>query len=222
MPVAHTNAFHAFSTAVFVACVVVLVGPAAARAQGISVSAVAIAAQHPLIGEPLAGGAVSARLALHDPRVALHLEAANARSRANRVGSACAGLIRPGTCAAEPLRDEARLTSVSGGALLHVLRRRHALVALTADLTLGAVRADTRGLASGDMLRATKTLWGGLIGVQASWTPVVRVPIALEIGGGIGALVPLTRDDVLDGYTPFEQTFGIRRVRVGVAWQPFR
>ena len=69
-------------------------------------------------------------------------------------------------------------------------------------------------------MTATKMLWGGLIGAHAAWTPVARVPIALDIGGGIGGLTPIVYDDVVDGYTPFERGFDVRQVRLGLAWQP--
>jgi len=210
----------AMESSLAAALAVVLAGPVAALAQGASVSAVAISARHTLLGEPLTGGAVGISFPRREMPVAFQFEAAHARSRAGRIGMACAGLILPETCPAERLRDEAWLTSASGGATLRVLRGRHALVALTADLTVASLRADTHGLSSGRALTATKMLWGGLIGAHAAWIPVARVPIALDIGGGIGGLTPIVHDDVVDGYTPFERGVDVRRVRLGLAWQP--
>jgi hypothetical protein len=82
------------------------------------------------------------------------------------------------------------------------------------------VRADTRGETSGGRLYASKTLWGGALGARAAWTPVMRVPLALELGVGIGTLSPIREDDVVDGYTPFESDFHVRRAQVGVTWSP--
>ena len=198
------------------------VGPVAALAQGASVSAVVLSARHPLIGDPLTGAAISVSLPRRDERLTLRLEADRLRGRANRIGIACAGFIWPGSCPTEQLRDEVRLTSASGGAAFRVLHRRRTLLALTADLTLASVRAETHGLTSGGNLDASKVLWGGRIGAIAAWTPAARVPIALEIEGGIGRLMPIVREDVVDGYTPFNRGFDVRRFRVGVAWRPSR
>jgi hypothetical protein len=46
------------------------------------------------------------------------------------------------------------------------------------------------------------------------------VPVALQIAGEIGGLMPITHDGVVDGYTPFERGFELRRGRLGIAWQP--
>jgi len=199
---------------------VALGGPVAARAQGASVSAVVISAQHMLLGSPLTGGALGVSIRRRDSPVALHFEAAISHGHAGRIGVPCAGLIQPGTCAAEPLRDETRLTSISGGTTFRVFHRRHVLVALTGDLMLASLRADTRGLTSGQTLTASKTLWGGLVGAHAAWTPVARVPVALQIDGGVGGLMPIARELVVDGYTPFERGIQVRRLRLGIAWQP--
>jgi len=66
---------------------------------------------------------------------------------------------------------------------------------------LASLRADTRGLTSGQTLTASKTLWGGLVGAHAAWTPVARVPVALQIAGGVGGVMPIARELVVDGYT---------------------
>lgn len=205
---------------VVTALAVSFVGPVVALAQGASISAVVIIARHPLIGDPLAGAAISVNLPRPHQRLTLRFDAERLHGRADRIGIACAGFIRPGTCPSEQLRDEVRLTSASGGPSFRVLRSRHTLLAFTADLTLASLRAETHGLTTGGKLVATKVLWGGRIGANAAWTPAVRVPIALEIEGGIGRLMPIVQEDVSDGYTPFEGGFNVRRLRVGVAWRP--
>ena len=192
----------------------------AARAQGASVSAVVISAQHMLLGSPLTGGALGVSIRRRDSPVALHFEAAISHGHAGRIGVPCAGLIQPGTCAAEPLRDETRLTSISGGTTFRVFHRRHVLFALTGDLMLASLRADTRGLTSGQTLTASKTFWGGLVGAHAAWTPVVRVPVALQIAGGVGGLMPIAHDVAVDGYAPFERGIQVRRLQLGIVWRP--
>lgn len=198
----------------------VLAPTAVALAQGPTASAVAISARHQLLGDPLFGGAVGVSFPRRDGRVAFRVGADHLRGQADRIGVPCAGMIQPGTCSPEPLRDEARLTSASGGASLRMLRGQHALLAFTSDLTLASLRADTRGLTSGRALTATKLLWGGMVGADLAWTPVLRLPLALEVGGGVGVLMPVAHDQVVDGYQPFDRAFGVRRLRVGVAWRP--
>ncbi|MHB8838372.1 MAG: hypothetical protein ACYC7F_05405 [Gemmatimonadaceae bacterium] len=194
--------------------------PVAALAQGASVSAVVVSAWHPLIGDRLTGAAVSVSVPQRDKRRTLQYGAERVHGEADRIGIACAGFIRPETCPSEHLRDAVRVSSASVGPSFHLLQRRHTLLALTADLTLASIRADTRGLTSDGRLVATKMLWGGRIGANAAWTPWGRVPVALEIEGGIGRLEPIVHEQVSDGYTPFERGFNLSRFRVGVAWRP--
>src|SRR5262249_4824849 len=198
---------------------IALTGPARVRAQGGGVGAVVISARHELLGGLLTRGAVTFSPARDGP-LAFQLEASLSHGHADRIDVVCAGLIQPGTCPAEQVRDETRFASASGGAALRVLRGHNAGVDLTADLTLASVQADTRGLSTGATLTASKLLWGALIGARVTWTPVTRVPVALEIAGGVGGLMPLVHDDVVDGYAPFEAGFDVRQARLGVVWQP--
>lgn len=203
------------------AIIAFLVGSVDALAQGASVGAVIISASHPLLGDPLTGAALSVSVPRRDERLTLRFDAERLRGQADRYGVACAGLIlQPGTCPAEQLRDDARLTSASGGVAFRVLHWRHALMAITTDLTLASVRAETRGRASGRTLTAAKMLWGGRIGGKAAWTPAVRVPVALEIEARVGRLSPIVSSEAADGYWPFERGFNVRSFRLGVAWRP--
>ena len=198
----------------------VLTSASETHAQSGDVSVVALSAGHRLLGDPLLGGGVSFRIPRRDGRLTLRFGAEQLRGRAERIGIPCAGLIFPGTCPPELLRDDVRIRSATGGAAFRVLGGRRATVALTADLAVASLRADTRGLASGTTLAVRKTLWGGLVGAEAGWTPVRRVPLALAVGGAIGALTPVVHEQTVDGYTPFEGGFGFRRLRVAVVWQP--
>jgi hypothetical protein len=197
-----------------------LVGSVDALAQGASVGAVIISARHPLLGDPLTGAALSVSVPQRDERLALRFGADRLHGRADRYGVACAGLIQSGTCPPEPLRDEARLTSASGGVVFRVLHWRHALMAITSDLTLASLQTETHGRTSGRTLAAAKMLWGGRLGGKAAWTPAVRVPFALEIEGGVGRFAPIVHGLTVDGYTPFERGFDVRILRLGLAWRP--
>jgi hypothetical protein len=188
-----------------------------ASAQSVTISGTSALAQHPLLGESLLGASIAIRT--REAPTTFQFEVSHARARSGRIGAPCAGLIRPGSCPPEPLRDDARLLSASGGGALRVLRAERVSVSLTGDLSLASVRADTRGETSGGRLSASKTLWGGTLGARADWTPLTRLPLALELGVGIGTLSPIREDDVVDGYTPFESHFEIRHAQAGVRWR---
>jgi hypothetical protein len=197
-----------------------LTSASAALAQSGDVSVIALSAGHRLLGDPLIGGGASLRVPRRDGWLTLRFGAEQLRGRAERIGIPCAGLIFPGTCPPELLRDDVRIVTATSGAAFRLLGGRHATVALTADLGVASLRADTHGLASGTRLAVRKALWGGLLGAEAVWTPVRRVPLALAVGGAIGALTPVVHEQTVDGYSPFEDGFGFRRLRVAVVWQP--
>ena len=191
--------------------------PDTSAAQGASVSAVSVSTNHSLLEDRLFGAAARLNVPLLGGHLSARLGAERLSGDSRRTGAPCAGLIRPGTCAPEPLRDDARLTSVAGGLALRVLSSQRFALEVAGDLRLGRVRADTRGLTSGGTLTAGKTLWGGDVGVEGSWSPWTHVPLALEVGATAGGLWPVTH--VADGYTPFEIGFDVSRLRVGLAWR---
>jgi hypothetical protein len=117
------------------------------------------------------------------------------------------------------VRDESRWRSASAGTAIRLRGSRHVGLALTADLELASVRADTRGLASGRVLSAMKMIWGGLVGVEGTWAPVAQVPLALELGAAIGGLTAVAKEQVVDGYTPFENAFTADHLRLGITWR---
>jgi len=117
------------------------------------------------------------------------------------------------------MRDESRLTQGDAGVAVRVIGGRRAAIALTADLAIASVRSDTRGLASMRSLHATATFWGALAGVDATWFPLRRMPIALALAADVGGLKPVTANVAADGYTPFNDGFRIGVVRLGIAWR---
>ena len=194
--------------------------PRLASAQGGGISAVSVSANHRLMGDGLLGGAAHARFPFGDGRRSVRLSAERLTGDAHRTGVPCSGLIMPGTCSPEPLRDDARLNSVSGGLGLQVLALPRLVVEVAGDLRLGWISANTRGLESGRSLSTDKSLWGGDVGIDVAWSPRARLPLALEVGIAAGRLMPLPRENVLDGYTPFNDGFRLTRLRVGLAWRP--
>jgi hypothetical protein len=189
--------------------------------QGGGVNGVVLSAEHELLGKPLAGGGVELRIPGGDGPFTLRLGGEWLHGQADRIGVPCAGLVRPGTCAPEPVHDRSQLTTIRGGATLRVYGGQRSAVNVAADWMMTRVSVDTHGFTSGYDLSAAKILWGPWIGVSADWVPVPRVPIGLELEGGIGELIPVMHDEVLDGYTPFEGGFAVHNVRLGLVWRPW-
>ena len=100
---------------------------------------------------------------------------------------------------------------------LRVFAWRGILVQLAGDFGTGKVVVHTRGLTSGGRLAASKLIWGSAAGLEAAWSPWAGTPLALEVGASTGRLSPRTKELVADGYTPFESSFSISRLRAGVA-----
>jgi hypothetical protein len=113
-----------------VASLVVVVGrPAIAQVQGGSMSAVALSSDHELPGNPLMGGGAQLRVPLGDGPFAFRVGVERLSGQADRIGAPCAGLIAPGTCPQERVRDQARTT----GAALRALGGERGTLTLTAD-----------------------------------------------------------------------------------------
>lgn len=191
--------------------------PGVATAQRIEVGVVAVAADHDLLGEHLVGGAARVRL----PWAAVYLGFEHLTGSSRRVGTTCSGLIQPGDpcLQPEPLRDDARLSTASAALALRPLAWSRVVIDVAPALRLGYVRATTRGETSGETLSAAKALIGVDIGVDATWAPLQRIPVALSAGIGIGALARASPVTVVDGYEPFG-AFSFTRFRVGASWWP--
>lgn len=201
------------------ATAVTLVASVAARAQGPGVGGVVVSANHKLLGGPLVGGAAEFRAPVVGSRLSFRVGLEAVTGSSLRTGVACAGLSLPNACQPEPVRDDARLDMATGGGSFQLLRTRSTAVALTADLCLASVHADTRGLASGQEASAGRTLWGGRAGAELTWLASTRVPLALRVESTIGALKPIARQLTYDGYAPFENAFGLGQLRVGLGWR---
>lgn len=141
------------------------------------------------------------------------------RGSAERIGVPCAGLVEPGTCATEGVRDRARLGGGSIGIAFAELVQEQFDVSITADWMVAELHVHTQGLSSGRAVSASKVMWGPQLGVASLWRPVKGVPLALEIGGAVRGLLPVVQTNVTDGYTPFEDSFGGALAHIGVSWR---
>ena len=196
------------------------IGAPSVEAQGGAVSAVAVSADHDLLLTTLYGGAARVSVPLGSDGASIRLGAERVSGNARRTGSTCSGLVEPGTCGPEPLRDDVRLSTASIGFGYGALAGARFALDLAADLRFGQVHVETRGQTSGGAISISKGLRGVELGVNGSWIPVARFPIALAVGAAVGELGPVVSEQIVDGYTPFEGEFTLRHLRVGVSWRP--
>ena len=194
--------------------------PAAGAAAAIGVHGIGIIGPKPLLGERLYGAGLVFDIPLRSGRSAFRLAADVTRSATDRIGVPCGGLIQPGTCAPEPVRDRAQFAMISAGLSRRVIGSVQNGVALTVDVALALAHVETTGVASGRTLPASKTFWGGTAGAEAFWTPVANVPVMLTLGAAAGGLTPVRESQFVDGYSPFEQGFGVGRMYIGTSWRP--
>jgi hypothetical protein len=205
--------------AVATACLTTIAGSAPLAAQRLEVSLVAMDVGEVRLAAPLVGAGIAGRLPLGDGGYTMRFGLEHVRGAATRTGVPCAGLIEPGTCAPERVRDDARLTVVTAGIARDLLTTHRSRLAVLADIALAGARADARGATSGRVLSADELLIGAAVGVEASWEPVADAPWRLEFGATIGGLRAGSPADVVDGDRPFADWFGARRLRLGASWR---
>lgn len=202
-----------------VAAGTMLLHPHLTRAQGADVSLLALSAHQQLLGNRLTGGSATLNFPQGNGQVVLRLGLEQASGHADRIGAPCAGLLQSGSCAAERVRDDAHLTTALGGVSVRVVATPRVAFAVEGDISVASVHSETLGLTSGESIAASKKLWGPRGGVNMSWRPIAAVPVAIGIGASVGTLAPIAHDRSPDRYTPFESSFGVRTVRLGLVWQ---
>lgn len=202
------------------AAVLLLCGaPTAVLAQSVSVDASVIGTDHELLSSHLTGVAGRVSLPFRSGPVSIRLGAERLTGSSRRIGAPCAGLVVPGTCQPEPMRDDARFTAATVGIGVRMINRHRITIDVIGDASFVNVQVDSRGLTSGGTISAGKELWDGDIGVEGTWLPWPQLPLALDIGVAAGRLNGVVSNIVADGYEPFEAGFDVIRLRVGLTWQ---
>lgn len=188
-------------------------------AQEVSVRAVTLSSDNLLRDTPLWGGNIALRWRPGNGAVAYHLGGEWTSGDRTATGFLCVGIFLPENCASEPVREDARLRSADVGASFRLLSRARASLELSADVLAGSVRRDSRGQTSELSLSAEKRVWGGRAGIESRWQPWAAVPLDLQLGATYGQLGPFTKDEVVDGYTPFNRALHVRRIVIGATWR---
>jgi len=193
---------------------------AVGRAQTVGIHAVSVESGHQPLGSPLVGGEIVVRTRSGDSSLSLTVAAASMRGHADRFGVPCAGLIPPtADCAARPLRDEGRISAGSIGATLPVFRTRRVRLSVDGDVALAQFHVESRPASRGAALIADKVLIGAYLGGGAAWYPSLRLPLAVEASIAFGVFRPVISEQTADGYQPFEDGLGARRIRAGLSWR---
>jgi len=194
---------------------------AGAQVQGGGVSGVVMSTDHELLRSALVGAGVELRIPNGDGRYVFRFGAEQTRGQARRVAPPPCGLVLPGTCLPEPLVDRSQATALRAGGTIRLHGGRQTTLSLGADWVATKFQVDTYGQSNGLVGNADKVLWGPWVGLDADWVPSARLPIGLEAEAGVGAVFPVTHDQILDGYTPFETTIDVRQFRLAVVWRPW-
>ena len=189
--------------------------PFVAGAQSIAfgVNGAAVDAHHSLMGNALTG--VGAHIEWHPlAPLSWRLRFQAASGESERFGIPCGGFILPEECPVEPIRDDSRMAMTTFGIARRIGRPAALYAAVTADAGLAYVRANSRGQSSGRELNASKVMLNGWIGLQGSWL-VPRTPVALRVSADVGRVTANQMTKVVDGYEPFDDGFGVRRLSIG-------
>jgi hypothetical protein len=195
--------------------------PGIAASQPIELGVASVAARHQLLGEHLTGGTARVRLPWNAERRAVYFAFEHLTGSARRVGPTCGGFVPPADpcLQPQPLRDDARLWTGGAALAFRALTRSRVAVDVAPGIRGGYIRQVTRGETTGETLSAAKPLMGVDLGVDLTWAPLERVPLAIGAGVSVGALMNATMAVVEDGYEPFGG-FTLARFRVGASWWP--
>ncbi len=134
------------------------------------------------------------------------------------VGSPCTGLIPPDArvCAPRPLRTSSDLLVVRSGLRVPVIHRARVSLSVIGDLGIAGISTVTRDSTNVDRRSARRIMYQPEAGIEGSWQPSQRAPLSITGGATIAELRPFVRDYIVDGYSPFSEPIGSRRIWVGV------
>lgn len=168
-----------------------------------------------LLGGGIVLGSTFSRGALH-----LQLRGEAMRGSRDHVASPCAGLVPIGAtfCTPQRLHTTTTLESGSVGVRAPLAHLARMTVSLLGTVGIARINTGTRDSTQKERLSARRLMFVPEAGADVRWQPVVRIPFALNAGVAIGSIRPIVEDRVADGYTPFNDPLGLRRVWLGMAY----
>ena len=135
-------------------------------------------------------------------RANLRAGLSHARGTVGMTGTLCSGLVYPGSCPDEPIRERKTLTILQVGVGLTAMRSQAAEVQVYTDLLAGNARLRDRGLHTGGTNSASNALVGGRLGANLRWWPSLRTPIGTTFGVAADFIRVLDITSCADCWTP--------------------
>lgn len=186
----------------------------ASQAQHIGVSAIAARTNHELLPNALGvGGSLS--ISAGGQLISVILERVSGDE--NGRGVVCAGLVNPEACPPEPLVRDGSQSTLGVGAEIALWETRVVQTALIPHLLLVHTESDVRGRTTGNTLHANRSVIGFSGAVETRLTPAPRAPISLVLGAAARRVGPIRSEQVLDGYTPFDNWYTVTQFYAGGA-----
>lgn len=186
-------------------------------AQGVDLRFAVANLGHELIGN-VNGPVLHVAIPVGGPGTALLLGASRLTGASNRFGVPCGGLIDPGACRPELLRDRGSVTALAVGVTTPARAPGRIRVRLRGDLGVVRLESRTSTVAGGLRLSAGRTMWQAAASSEFYWQPVKGLPVSLVGAGTFGRMIPLPANRQEDGYEPFERSLGVSQISFGVVW----
>jgi hypothetical protein len=191
------------------------------NAQSFALQGLAAHSTHSLVGN-LLGGEVMFRVPLDRDLLSLQVGVAHLAGSSTRFETTCHGFIVQENCEPEPVAGDARLTNGSFELGVRLVGGPQAALRVLGGFRLAEVRASWQGQNTGRTFSGNRTWWGGEIGLEGSLAPWSRLPLALQVSGGVTRWAPFQLYHVADAYLPLDVSSTLATARVGLVWRPGR
>ncbi|HEU5219535.1 MAG TPA: hypothetical protein VFU23_12825 [Gemmatimonadales bacterium] len=201
------------------AAVIVCAPAPGLRAQSFALQGLAAHSTHSLVGSLLGGEAVF-RIPLDRELVSLQIGVAYLAGSSSRFETTCHGFIQQPSCEPEPVSGNARLTNGSLELGVRLWGPSYAALRILGGLRLAEVHASWRGLSTNRDFAGDRTWWGVDLGLEGTLAPWRRLPVGLQLSGGLTRMRAFQSFFVADAYTPLDVSSTLATVRVGLVWRP--
>lgn len=175
---------------------------------------------HRLMHDPMPGGGIAIAWPFVANQAALQVSVERYGASSIGYGSTCAGLIEPGTCGPEPLRDRYRITGVTGTGLLKLFGNARFQASVLGDVEMAIASSKRNGLQSRRALDADAGLWGIGTGLRMRYSPFRTIPLSFDVNARAGVVRGISGGDAVDGYEPFSRdTYFSTRFGIGATYR---
>jgi hypothetical protein len=194
-------------------------GASRLAAQSFALQGLAAHSTHSLVGNLLGGEAVF-RIPLDRDLLSLQVGVTHLAGNSTRFETTCHGFIVQEHCEPEPVAGDAHLTNGSLELGVRLVGGPQAALRVLSGFRLAEVHAVWQGQSTGRAFSGDRTWWGGEIGLEGSLAPWSRVPLALQVSGGVTRWAPFQLYHIADAYLPLDESSTLATVRLGIVWRP--